>query len=622
MSFLKYIESCFDRCLAVDFEYRMDKTKTVPKKVVCATYKDVFTGETWNFWEHDRQSFHPHFDFHNNLYITFNAVAEVGCWLKLLHGVPTNVWDCMIEHRRLYNGRKDKFNLLSVGQDYGYLDELTKEQKQEERDLIINNETYTKGQRQRILNYNKKDVDLTAKIFLKQVADLEKQLNIKPEDYEDELWNCLFHGARQGGVAKVEAAGIPVDLKLLNEFNVWWPHVKADVIDSFNAKIDLFEDGKLKYEKFEKLIRRLGFLDTWPRNFKNNKLSMNKKTIEDRYSHIPELQLFLELQKLNRMTLLSGYNIGEDGRSRTSLFMFKTKTGRCAPSTALYPFNASKWARNFIKPAYGTKLFYLDYSQQEVAIQGALSKDENMLKAYSSGDVYVWTAKQCGRIPQHITNEEAKDEQGPYVETRDIFKQLFLANNYGAGIHWLKGQLKSTMYTARYWKKKFSQIYKTYFNWIRNEIDRGFITGCMNTRYGWSRIITSKFQKDKYGNFKPIKNSLQNWPIQSTGADILGMAMLDVQEQGFKVCGLVHDAILVELPLGEERKINEVQRIMELAAHKVIGIPIRVDCKEIIGNYKQKKKNQDLFDAIFKKIEEYKNKNKASPIWLEASPNR
>ena len=39
---------------------------------------------------------------------------------------------------------------------------------------------------------------------------------------------------------------------------------------------------------------------------------------------------------------------------------------------------------------------------------------------------------------QHITNEEAKDEQGPYVETRAIFKQLFLANNYGAGIHWLK----------------------------------------------------------------------------------------------------------------------------------------------------------------------------------------
>ena len=621
MSFLKYIESCFDRCLAVDFEYRMDKTKTIPKKVVCATYKDVFTGETWNFWEHDKQSFHPHFDFHNNLFITFNAVAEVGCWLKLLHGIPKNIWDCMIEHRRLYNGQKEKFNLLSVGQDYGYLDELTKDQKEEERDLIIRNETYTAAQKKRILAYNKKDVDLTAKIFLKQVADLETQLKIKPENYEDELWNCCFHGAAQGGVARVEAAGIPVDLKLYNEFNEAWPMVKESVINEFNKKIDLFEDGKLKYEKFERLIRRLKLLDTWPRNFKNNKLSMNKKIIEDRYGHIPELQLFLELQKLNRMTLLNGYNIGEDGRSRCSLQMFKTKTGRCAPSTALYPFSASKWARNFMKPALGSRLFYLDYAQQEVAIQGALSNDKNMMDAYSSGDVYVWTAKQCGKIPKHISNEEAADEQGPYVETRDIFKQLFLANNYGAGIHWLKGQLKSTMHMARYWKKKFSQIYKIYFGWIKNEIDRGFITGSMHTRYGWSRIIKGKFQKDKYGNWKPIKNSLQNWPIQSTGSDVLRMAMLDVQEQGFKVCALVHDAILVELPLGDERNIKQVQRTMELAAQKIIGIPIRVDCKEIKGNFKQKKKNQQLFETIFQKIREYKN-NKASPIGMYASPNR
>ena len=48
---------------------------------------------------------------------------------------------------------------------------------------------------------------------------------------------------------------------------------------------------------------------------------MNKKTIEDRYSHIPEFKLFSELQKLNRMTLLSGYNIGEDGRSGTGCYV-------------------------------------------------------------------------------------------------------------------------------------------------------------------------------------------------------------------------------------------------------------------------------------------------------------
>ena len=30
--------------------------------------------------------------------------------------------------------------------------------------------------------------------------------------------------------------------------------VKELVINEFNKKIDLFEDGKLKYEKFERLI--------------------------------------------------------------------------------------------------------------------------------------------------------------------------------------------------------------------------------------------------------------------------------------------------------------------------------------------------------------------------------
>ena len=45
---------------------------------------------------------------------------------------------------------------------------------------------------------------------------------------------------------------------------------------------------------------------------------------------------------------------------------------------------------------------------------------------------------------------------------------------------------------------------------------------------------------------------------------------------------------------------------MELAAQKIIGIPIRVDCKEIKGNFKQKKKNQQLFETIFKRLESIK----------------
>ena len=50
--------------------------------------------------------------------------------------------------------------------------------------------------------------------------------------------------------------------------------------------------------------------------------------------------------------------------------MFGTITGRASPSSAKYPFSASKWARNFIKPSFGNWLVYLDYKSQEPGSHG------------------------------------------------------------------------------------------------------------------------------------------------------------------------------------------------------------------------------------------------------------
>ncbi len=122
------------------------------------------------------------------------------------------------------------------------------------------------------------------------------------------------------------------------------------------------------------------------------------------------------------MTKLKGYEVSFDGRARTSLNMFGTVTGRCTPSTAKFPFSTGKWARNFIKAPWGSNLVYIDYSQQEVAIQGYLSKDQNLINAYNSGDVYLATAKLCKAVPEHATQETHEKE-------RDIFKILFLAKS-------------------------------------------------------------------------------------------------------------------------------------------------------------------------------------------------
>src|SRR5262249_22806950 len=70
---------------------------------------------------------------------------------------------------------------------------------------------------------------------------------------------------------------------------------------------------------------------------------------------------------------------------------------------------------------------------------------------------------------------------------------------------------------------------------------------------------------------------LRNWPIQSAGADILRRACCLLVEAGIAVCGPVHDAVLLEAPLGEVDVVAaRAAGIMGDAAEVIIGHRIRV----------------------------------------------
>ena len=78
MRFREFIKQSFSRVLAVDTEFRFDLTKTSPEKVVCFVYKDIFTGEVFRFWEHDKTYSEKHFDYNECLLVSFTATAEYG----------------------------------------------------------------------------------------------------------------------------------------------------------------------------------------------------------------------------------------------------------------------------------------------------------------------------------------------------------------------------------------------------------------------------------------------------------------------------------------------------------------------------------------------------------------
>ena len=602
--FLKFIKDSFDRVMVVDSEYRYaDDSKTIQEQVVCFVYKDIFTGDIFNFWEADKKTTHPHFEWQNVLLIPFVAVAEGHGWLSLLHGKPNNIWDTYVENARLYKTMrtgKGALNLLSTAHGYGINETMTKEQKDIERKVVYENKTYTAAQRERILKYCLDDVLITEKVFFKQIEDIEKKNKLTTEkDYRREITQIMFRGASQLNVALVERNGIPFDIELVNEFNYYWPKVKLHLIRKYNRLINVFDEhGTEKNNLFQDMVKRNGLFDQWPRTFKTGELVKDKKVIA-KFSTNKEIKIYQKIKYLLNLTELSMFKPGRDGRMRTSFNMFGTETGRCTAATNTFVFGGPAWVRNFIKPGWGNWCAYLDYSQQEVAIQGYLSGDKKLMEVYRNGDVYINTAKLINLVPDYATPESHPTE-------RNMCKTLFLAQGYGAGPGYVKSKIGCSMIKARHYLRLFKHIYRTYDIWIHNQIKIAAINGKMTTVFGWQRYLSGKAKIGKDGKLKSIRNSLLNFPIQSHGSEVLRMALIELNKNHFEVNAMVHDAFLVSIPIQEfTKRLEEAKKIMVQAAERVVGA-IRVGATIIKGNFTQNSENQKDFDEIFNEIRNYK----------------
>ena len=615
MRFLNYIEKQFARILAVDTEYITDTTNTIPEKVICFCYTDVFSGEVFRYWEYDKKkSFTPHFDFDDVLLVSYNATAEVGSYLKQLYGRPPNIWDSLIETRRLYKplrSGKGAMKLLATATNYGIKDKISEADKEENLDLILRRNKfkelpfeYSKEEQKQILDYCQSDTDVLAQVFIKQVEDIEEKLNLKTEEqFETELWQILNRGYAISCVSLVERNGIPVDVNLINKFNETWPKVKNILIEKFNKDIDVFNENlTFSHAKFDELIKRNGLDRRWPR-MKSGHFTTNKKYVKQNL-HIKDLAKFNEIRTFQNMTKLTSYTPGYDGRVRTSLNMLGTITGRASPSSAKYPFGASKWARNFIKPSYGNYLVYLDYKSQEPGVMGYLSGDKNLIQSYESGDIYINTAKLFGYWDELASKQEKK-------KIRNKFKVLYLASSYGQGPRAIAESLKCSVAHAKFLQMKYHETYKKYFNWNKGFIEAGLNKNYLTTIYGWQRHIKDLFQF-KDGKKIDIRRSLLNWPIQSHGAEILRKALIDLTDENFEVCALVHDAVLIQIPIPEfSQRLEEAKDIMQKASFEVVGGVIKVDHEIIKTNYKQLDDNgepnddQKLYDDIMNEINTY-----------------
>jgi len=585
MTPLGYLESVVDAGYVIDFEFK--QTPGNNPLPICVTLKNIFTGKTTQHWLLDDKVSDPFpYDIKNSLFICHYAVAEVSCMIAMGLEKPKLIWDTFIQEKKLANGLVEGFSLLDCCSRYG-ISTMSEIKKKSWRDTIINNyPNYTTAERSGILDYNSQDVIVNEKLFLAQLEKFEKT----NKDFYGLFSQAVFHGRSMGLCAQVEANGIPINYKLYKDLEENYEAVKDLEIKELNKHCDLYVNGKFSHKKFEELLIREGLHNGWPRT-KLGALMTDDRTLY-RYQTVNEKIARHRNSKfiINARTL-KGFQIGDDKRSRASLNMFGQISGRTNLSTATNPFGAPRRMRNIIGTENGV-MAYLDWGSQEACIQAFLSGDKNMIAAVKSRDAYIATAKLVKAVPDTATKKTHPKE-------REIYKTSFLAIAYDQTPFGLKEKLGNTISQATYIHGLIKKAYATYFLWNKELKARAMARGYYETKYGWKYHITSQ----KITN----PRRLTNWPIQSCGSEILRHALINLDEAGFEISMLVHDAVLLKMDKkGCAEKIRKAKKIMSDAAYKVIGFHIPVDCKIIRKQFYQDSDSQKRWDELYQKLQTVK----------------
>jgi len=272
------------------------------------------------------------------------------------------------------------------------------------------------------------------------------------------------------------------------------------------------------------------------------------------------------------------------GRVHTSFNQTGSVTGRLAssePNLQNIPTRTElgKQVRLGFTAAPGCSLLSVDYSQIELRIVAHMAGDQAMLEAFREGqDIHATTAAAIYDIP---LAEVTKDQ-------RRHAKAINFGLIYGMSSFGLSRSTDLTLGEAENFVKDYFEHFpgvKKYLDNIRLVAAR---QGYVETMLGRRRYFPNLANPVNVMMRNREEREAINAPIQGTAADIMKIAMINVQEALAK-SGLasrmilqVHDELVLEVPQQElEAAAQLVRQVME-SAYK-LDIPLLTEARSGIN---------------------------------------
>jgi DNA polymerase I len=539
----------FAQIWAVDFEFNAHAGARPDP--ICLVARELHGGQIIRLW-HDQFGPEPPYPTGADaLFVAYYASAELGCHLALGWPMPARILDLYVEFRHRTNGGATPFGRGLLGAlAYFGLEHIGVTEKEEMQTLAMRGGPWTADERQALLDYCETDVDALARLLPAMASRID-------------LPRALLRGRYMAAIAAMEHNGVPIDVAALECLGKSWRCIQDQLIADIDTAYGVFEGRTFKQDRFEALLAREGI--PWPR-LESGRLDLADDTFREMAKSYARISPLRGLRSALSEMRLSDLSAGRDGRNRTLLSPFASRTGRNQPSNTKFIFGPSVWLRGLVRPEPGFGLAYVDYSQQEFGIAAALSGDTAMQAAYDSGDPYLAFAKQARMVPEDATKQTHESQRG-------LCKQCVRGTQYGMGPETLASRIGQAPIVARDLLRAHRETYPRFWRWSDAALDHAMFHGSLQTAFGWRISIGADANP----------RSLRNFPMQANGSEMLRLACCIGTERGIEICAPVHDAVLIRAPLDRlEADIHTMQAAMAEASRIVLaGFELRSDSKAI-----------------------------------------
>lgn len=266
--------------------------------------------------------------------------------------------------------------------------------------------------------------------------------------------------------------------------------------------------------------------------------------------------------------------VDKEGKLHTTFALDVAATGRLSsnnPNLQNIPTRTEmgKAIRTAFVPAEGNVFVSADYSQFELRLAAVMAEDNDLLESFNKDeDIHAKTAAEVLGIPlDQVTKEQRRDA-----------KVVNFGILYGMSPHGLSAATGMTREEAKVFIEKYFELRAPIRKYMDQTVEKALKDGYVATIFG-RRRPTPDLKSSNFMVREGAKRAAINMPIQGTEADLMKLAMLDVEKNlgdlGQQLLQ-IHDSILVECPSANADKVAKILKDTMEGVHK-LPVTLKVD---------------------------------------------